>query len=139
MQYVIPLVLILVGVIAFFATSSKADTTATPKAEQAKIELVDSEKSPQKKYSAVASYFTPRRDEHKVSVSLSLDGSKITDANVTYNGGDPSTPSQGTFDDAYKAEVIGKNINEVALSRVGGASLTTNAFNQAVEKIRAQR
>lgn len=142
MQYVIPLALIVIGIIAFFAVSSKADTTSEH--EQAKIELVDDSKKmgnkvSKKQYSATASYFTPRRDEHKIGVNLSLNGNKITGAKVTYDGGEPSTPSHGAFDGAYKAEVIGKDINEVALSRVGGASLTSNAFNQAVEMIRAQR
>jgi hypothetical protein len=34
--------------------------------------------------------------------------------------------------------VIGENISDINLSRVGGASLTTEAFNEAVAQIAAQ-
>ena len=87
---------------------------------------------------AEASYFTPRRTEHEMLITLELQGETIIDANVTYDGGTAQTPNHSAFDNAYKAEVIGQNINNVQLSRVGGASLTSTAFNEAIADIRAQ-
>ncbi len=104
------------------------DETVTPEAVAA----------PSESYVAEASYFTPRRVEHDIGVTLELDGTTIVDANVTYDGGAAGTPQHSSFDNAYAAEVIGKDVNTIELSRVGGASLTSNAFNEAVAEIRAQ-
>jgi hypothetical protein len=89
-------------------------------------------------YSAEASYFTPNRTEHEMLITLELEGETVVDANVTYDGAPAQTPNHSNFDNAYTAEVIGKNINNIELSRVGGASLTSNAFNDGVAEIKAQ-
>jgi hypothetical protein len=89
-------------------------------------------------YNGEASYFTPNRTEHDVLVTLELDGETVVDANVTYNGESAQTPNHTNFDNAYTEAVIGQNINELQLSRVGGASLTSNAFNDAVTEIKGQ-
>jgi hypothetical protein len=94
--------------------------------------------APVARYTAEASYFTPKRTEHTIAVTLELDGTTITDATVTYDGGPAVTPAHIGFDGAYKTEVIGQDINNIELSRTGGASLTSAAFNEAVAKIRAQ-
>jgi hypothetical protein len=87
---------------------------------------------------AEASYFTPRRTEHEILVSLTLKDRVVVDADVTYDGGAGVTPSHQAFDAAYTSEVVGKRLNEINLSRVGGASLTSEAFNEAVAAMRAQ-
>jgi hypothetical protein len=89
-------------------------------------------------YSAMASYFTPNRTEHEMEVVLDLEGETIVDANVAYNGGTAQTPQHISFDEAYLTQVIGQDINNVQLSRVGGSSLTSAAFNEAVTDIKAQ-
>lgn len=87
-----------------------------------------------------ANYFTPARVEHKVTVILTLEGNVVTDANVLYNDLETySDPNQELFDTAYQPLVIGKTLDQISLSRVGGASLTTNAFNDALAKIKAAR
>lgn len=86
------------------------------------------------------SYLTPARTEHKMAVSLTVTDGVVTEANVVYDEGDGfSNPNQERFDAAYKAEVIGKSLADISLSRVGGASLTSQAFNDAVAKIAAQQ
>jgi hypothetical protein len=87
---------------------------------------------------AEASYLTPRRTEHNMVITLKLDGETITDASITYDGSSAATPMHLAFDGAYQSEIIGQNINNVELSRVGGASLTSVAFNEGVAEIRAQ-
>lgn len=89
-------------------------------------------------YVAQASYFTPRRTEHDMAITLELDGETVVGANVLYDQENAYTPAHTGFDQAYKAEVIGKNINDIDLSRVGGASLTSTAFNEGVADIIAQ-
>jgi hypothetical protein len=88
-------------------------------------------------YSADASYFTPRRVQHDMVITLEVENDVIVDANITYDGGPAGTPNHTRFDEAYTTEVIGVSLSEVALSRTGGASLTSQAFNEAVEIIKA--
>jgi hypothetical protein len=86
------------------------------------------------------SYLTPARTEHTMSVSLTIAEGVVTEANVIYDAGEGySNPNQERFDTAYKSEVIGKPLSEISLSRVGGASLTSQAFNEAVAKIAAEQ
>ena len=92
-------------------------------------------------YKASASYQTPNRVSHEVTVNLTVaaDGT-ITDSDVVYDdGAGYSNGHQERFDQAYAAQVEGKTVSEVNLSRVGGASLTTEAFNEAIAKIEAQQ
>lgn len=105
------------------------------------IELPNSDSSePSGTYTADASYLTPRRTEHDITVELTVVNGIITDADVIYGGPDgaPENPNQTAFDEAFAAEVIGQPIDDVELSRVGGASLTSNAFNEAVAEIAVQ-
>lgn len=113
--------------------TAETELDATPETEAPTVPVVVSQT-----YTAEASYLTPRRTEHVIDVTLTIDGTTITNADVTYDGGAAATPSHAGFDNAFEAAVIGQNINTISLSRVGGASLTSNAFNDAVAEIRTQ-
>lgn len=90
-------------------------------------------------YTATKEYQTPSRTTLEIEVQLTMEDDVITDANVIYDGTpDYSNPNQERFDNNFKTEVVNKPISEVSLSRVGGASLTSEAFNAAVADIREQ-
>jgi hypothetical protein len=85
------------------------------------------------------SYLTPARTSHDMTVTLTVADGIVTDASIIYDNGDGfSNAHQERFDGAYKAQVIGQPIDGIALSRVGGASLTTGAFNDAAAQIAAR-
>lgn len=87
------------------------------------------------------SYLTPARTTHNMDVALEIDETGvITGANILYDDGDGfSNPHQERFDGSYRQLVVGQNIDEFNLSTVAGASLTTKAFNEAVNKIAEDR
>jgi len=89
-------------------------------------------------FEATAPYTAPGNARHNVILSLTLQNDVVTAATVSYSGDkvDTSSNYQRRFDNAFQAQVIGKNIDTVSLSRVGGASLTSNAFNAAVAQIK---
>jgi len=89
-------------------------------------------------YTASASYFTPARKEHDIDVTLTIADDTITNATVIYDGGSASSGSHKRFDEAYEAVVVGATIDSLNLSRVGGASLTTDAFNEALSSIKSE-
>jgi hypothetical protein len=91
-------------------------------------------------YTGSGSYLTPARTSHKIDVTLTLENGIVTAADVVYDGGTGySNPNQERFDGAFEAQVVGKPLNSISLSRVGGASLTSEAFNQAVASIKAEQ
>ena len=89
-------------------------------------------------YKASGSYLSPGGDE-SVDVEVTLDGDTITAATVTPHAAtSTSTQYQGEFVANFKTLVIGKDIDEVKLSRVAGSSLTSGGFNQALDKIKLE-
>jgi hypothetical protein len=87
-------------------------------------------------YQSQVKYQTPARAEYDMDISLTLVKDIVTDAKVTYSNGAEKDPNAAKFEAAYKTEVIGKDIDTLNLSRVGGASLTTAAFNNALVNIK---
>ena len=103
-------------------------------------QVVTLDNSPRKNgtYKTETTNRTPTFSTYKMDVSLTLANNIVTAATVAYSQGAEKDPNAKRFEDAYKSEVIGKDINTINLSRVGGASLTSNAFNQALAAIRTQ-
>lgn len=87
-------------------------------------------------HTATVTYLTPVKAEYKLEVSLTLENDTVTDAQVIYTQGAEKDPNAQKFETAYRTEVIGKDIGSLNLSRVGGASLTTGAFNKALTAIK---
>ena len=87
-------------------------------------------------YSATGSYISPGGQE-SVDVEVTLKDDIISAATVTpHPAAATSTQYQSEFVNNFKALVVGKNIDEVKLSRVAGSSLTSGGFNEAIEKIK---
>lgn len=90
-------------------------------------------------YNTEVSYLTPSRKSHDMVITLSVENDVVTKAAVTYDGiSGPSNSHHKRFDTNYQSGVVGVALDEISLSRVGGASLTTNAFNEAVTNIEAK-
>ena len=92
-------------------------------------------------YSAEVSYLTPTRTELEMTVNLTVNAvGVVTAADIIYDGGAGfSNGFQERFDGTYSSQVVGKSLTNINLSRVGGASLTSEAFNEAVVKIESQQ
>ncbi len=89
-------------------------------------------------YSADGNYVSPNGTE-TVGVELTLAAGKVTDVNITQHPSNPNTRKfQGEFASGIAAQVVGKNINELNVSKVAGSSLTSGGFNQAVEQIKSE-
>jgi uncharacterized protein with FMN-binding domain len=89
-------------------------------------------------YTAEGSYQTPETVE-QISVTVTLENDVITAVEVV---GDPqkseSEEYQGEFIGGISDVVVGKDIDEISVSRVAGSSLTSGGFNQAIETIKAE-
>lgn len=84
-------------------------------------------------YFVMAGLFEPMR------TTITLVDGVITDAEVVFNTQDiHSEFHQRDFVAVYKSQVIGTSITEVPFSRIGGASLTTAGFNDALGQVMSQ-
>jgi len=89
-------------------------------------------------YTADGSYQTPETVE-KITVSITLAGDTVTAVKVT---GDPQASEtehyQSQFIGGISAQVVGKKLDEISVSRVSGSSLTSKGFTQALATIRTE-
>ena len=88
-------------------------------------------------YSADGNYTSPNGTE-TVGVTLTLAGGTVSDVQITQHPSNPNTRKfQGEFAGGIKAQIAGKSLDEIKVSKVAGSSLTSGGFNQAVEKIKS--
>ena len=91
-------------------------------------------------FTASVDYRVPAPELNKMSVTLTLENDVVKAVTVNNVANSPASKQyESHFLPAYQAEVIGKKLSDVSLSRVGGASLTSSAFNAAVKAIVEQK
>ncbi|HEY0964439.1 MAG TPA: hypothetical protein VGE31_01445 [Candidatus Paceibacterota bacterium] len=160
MPYIIAIVIIVIAAVGFAfmqnkgaapevvidtPTATTSDTTgttdtmsATPDAAtSAPVATTEANDYKDGTYKTQVTYFTPNRDEYLLDVSLTIKDDVVTDSKIIYSQGAEVDPNPQRFEKAYRTEIIGKDIDTLNLSRVGGASLTTAAFNNALTEIKA--
>lgn len=115
-----------------------APAAAEPQAEQdAGAPVTTSGEYADGDYAATGEYQSPGGDE-SIEVELSLAGNSVTAVTVTPTASEGNAERYQTqFAEGIEAEVVGKNIDELAVDRVAGSSLTSEGFNDALEQIKA--
>lgn len=89
-------------------------------------------------FTASGSYSSPGGTE-RVEVRLTLDADVITAVEVTPKAASPTSKQyQSSFVSGIADVVVGKNIDEINVSKVSGSSLTSKGFNEAIEQIKAE-
>jgi hypothetical protein len=107
-------------------------TTPIPAAEENTSEYTDGT------YSATGSYTSPGGKE-SLPVTLTLENDVIVSVSVQTPATNPNSQKfQTIFAENFQTLVVGKNINEVNLTKVSGSSLAPKGFNDAVAKIRVE-
>jgi hypothetical protein len=71
-------------------------------------------------------------------VNLTVADDKITNSSINFDSKGARDGYSKRFSSAYQSAIIGQDLGSASLSRVGGASLTTKAFNSALDSIRSQ-
>ncbi len=123
--------LALLGTLAGCATAGDAAADVPSGPADTSAEYTDGE------YSASGSYQSPNGTE-SVVVQLSLEGDVVTAVSVTPGGSNSTTQYyQDQFVGGIEAEVVGKDIDELRVTRVAGSSLTSGGFREALETIKA--
>lgn len=89
-------------------------------------------------YTAEGDYVSPAGPS-QVTVELTLEGDIVTAVTVTPLSTDPTAKGfQTQFADGISAAIVGEDIDTLTVSRVGGSSLTSGGFNDALAQIKAE-
>lgn len=89
-------------------------------------------------YTATSDYYVPHGYEN-IKVTVTIKSGIITSSSIVNSEGDrDSAGYQQDFAAVYQHYVVGKSLNGLSLSRVSGASDTTQGFNDALQQIANQ-
>lgn len=90
-------------------------------------------------YASTLTYAVPNNHTEEITVTITLDEAIVVDTTLVYEASNGTSEQYlNRFDEWYKPEVVGKSINDISLSRLGGASLTSETFNRALLDIKQQ-
>ncbi len=90
-------------------------------------------------YTAAVKYEVPYGYIEPMTLAVTIADGVITESTVDFEVVNPvSGDYVRSFERYYEDKVIGQPVADIALSRVGGASLTNVAFDAALEKIKAE-
>ncbi|CAN5136084.1 hypothetical protein BH11ACT2_BH11ACT2_18630 [soil metagenome] len=88
-------------------------------------------------YKASASYQSPGGNED-INVTITLANGVVTAVTTTTDGTSPDEVHyQGEFNKGIAGVVVGKKIDDLQVDKVGGSSLTSGGFNDALATIKS--
>jgi hypothetical protein len=88
-------------------------------------------------YEATGSYANPGGTS-SVDVTLTLADNTVTDVEVAPGATGTSLTYQEKFISGIDDEVVGKAVNDIAVSKVSGSSLTSQGFSEALAQIKSE-
>ncbi len=89
-------------------------------------------------YTETGTYQAPSGTE-TIKVTITLKNDTIETVQVVGEATDPQAKlHQGEFINGISGIVVGKNIDEIQVDKVGGSSLTSGGFTAAVDAIKAE-
>lgn len=121
------------------ATASTSDAATTTSATNSTTNTTSSNGTTTYKdgtYTANVTYYVPH-GSNNLTAKVTVAGNKITTVTVNDDYSDnESAMYVDSFESAIKSAVVGHDLGSLSLSRIGGATLTTQAFDDALTTIR---
>ena len=136
--------LALVGALAGCSTTAEPTSEATtapteestPTETTAPAEETSSSTYTDGTYTESGSYQTPNGTE-SVDVTLTIADDVVTAVEVVGHGDNPDSKHyQGEFIGGIDAAVVGKKLDDIAVTKVAGSSLTSGGFTEALDAIK---
>ncbi|WP_285025830.1 FMN-binding protein [Plantibacter sp. ME-Dv--P-122b] len=121
-------------------TSPETKSTATPQATGSTDAAAGSGSTDYQdgSYTADGSYQSPNGTE-SITVTVTLAEDKVTAVDVVSHAESANSKRyQAEFISGIAAEVVGKDIDDLKVSKVAGSSLTSGGFNAAIDTIKTE-
>ena len=119
------------------ATDSASSTTSPTTSQQSSSGSSTDTTYKDGTYSETTNYSVPHGDTNSVTVKLTVANGTVTAVSVSHDYADHESAEYiDMFDQDIQSAVVGKSLNGLSISRVGGASLTSSAFDDALDTIR---
>ncbi|MCR4326131.1 MAG: hypothetical protein NUV52_00555 [Candidatus Roizmanbacteria bacterium] len=135
-------ILAIIGVAIMKLSNTEAPANNTPPATQIQpsvtAEIMKKSKYSNGTYEAIGNYTSPAQVE-EIDITLTLKNGVVTDSQFVGKAThEKSQAMQKLFSEGYKEQVVGKSIDEIALTVVNGSSLTPKGFMDALQKIKTE-
>ena len=119
--------------------SSPASTTNTTTASSSATDSTSSGSYKDGTYNATVSYSVPHGATNSLKATVTVSNGSITAVSTDDSYSDHESGQWiSEFESSLSSSVVGTNLASASFSRIGGASLTTDAFNNALEQIISQ-
>ncbi|EIT88527.1 hypothetical protein A200_02935 [Parascardovia denticolens IPLA 20019] len=117
--------------------SGQSTASAAPRSDPNRSLPADSGKYKDGRFASKAIYGPASEDSIDVSVTVS--GQKVADVTVTPH---PATPVSKKYQTGFikeiKGTIVGKPLKDLKVTKVAGASWTSDAFNKALDVVRQE-
>ena len=142
-------IVVIIIALALVSFDDKETVSTSPRTDEDKaprefgLDLFTSSEFVSGEYTATVSYDVPSGGNETMSVIITLEDDVVTAVDYEYQSNHKKTEEvsakyQERFSGASQSFVVGLEINDIELSRIGGASLTSAAFNEALTDIKRQ-
>ena len=117
--------------------TAPAEDTTTPAETETATEQTPANNYLNGTYSASGVYRVPGGDREDISLQITIENDNVTALTVdTVATNGESAEYQAPFDAQINGEVIGQDIDDADVFSLGGASLTSAAFNDLLDAVR---
>jgi uncharacterized protein with FMN-binding domain len=116
--------------------TGQSSNTSSTNSSQAQANTSSSASYKNGTYTAQSSYMVPH-GQNTISVQMSVENGSITAVKTSHNYSDQESAYYvESFDSLIEQKVVGKSLSNLSVGRVGGASLTSSAFDDAIATIK---
>lgn len=121
--------------VAAITAHSPAEPAATPSSASAGVATNVYKNGT---YTVKTDYSVPKEGINNLEVKVTIESDNVTvvSTNNSYEDRD-SVPYINGFKSGVSGAVVGKKLSNLVASRIGGASLTSGAFNEVIAKIKS--
>lgn len=121
------------------ASTSSPSSTTTTNTNTGSSSSTSSSSYKDGTYTGTASYMVPHGDTNTITATVTIKDGKVVSASAQHNYNDGESERYiSSFDSSLSSSVAGESLGSISVYRIGGASLTTEAFSQVLDTISSQ-